>query len=518
MGTELGGRDMFPESFNQKEYESSNLSIQAFGKRLYKDQTVYEYLLEFLLVFCSPKEKIVNGERTEYRRELSFHKNNNQLQYYANPRIGLKRFIFFEKSKREGKFPIDRENYHNIKEMLKESIHIDGSGESEDFAAILQDAFYGFSAILKNRSWFAQSLLPIAPELIFCESIGNKGKRTKLALDAESNKTEKDFEFTQHSFMARGGELYYLSILLGLEGRKELREPLEKQLYQLVHAVGSLGQLGEFIQKKWEVHEGIQREKQMQKYVCDFIPKGYKRRAEYNCQELVNLLSASLNELDKIEYLGMGMMLQIFRMMHEQACIRAGIEEPVWLLDVSRGNKNIRKMSEQSFLEFGEALTAANIVGLQNIESIRSGAAKYKKYEPDETFEMKLKEDAEKNTFGVVKALGKEICFVVPKKGASERMTLSEDLISFLVMALLKPNQKVTLDTFYQKLYEHYGIVIGGKQSGLYSSQKHIGQNYEIDFRENEKGFLQLLRDSGYLRELSDATAIVMNPYEGNRI
>lgn len=507
---------MFPENFSQKEYESSNLSIQAFGKRLYKDQTVYEYLLEFLLVFCSPKEKIVNEERVEYKGALRFHKDCNHLQYYANPRIGLKRFIFFEKSKKEGKFPIDRENYQDMKEMLKESIHVEGSGEPEDFAGILQNALYGFSAILKNRSWFAQSLLPIAPELIFCESIGNKGKRTKLAKDTDPNKTEKDFEFTQHSFMARGGELYYLSILLGLEGKKELREPLERQLDQLVHAVGSLGQLGEFIQNKWEIQEGIQVEKQMQKYECDFIPKGYKRRAEYNCMELVNFLSVSLNELDKIEYLGMGIMLQIFRMMHEQACIRTGIEAPMWLLDVSGGNKNIRKMSEQSFLEFGEALVAANMAGLQNIDSIRAGTAQYKKYEENESFEMKLKEDAEKNTVGVVKALGKEICFIVPKKGASERMTLSEDLISFLVMGLLTPNQKVTLDTFYEKLYEHYGIVIGGKQSSLYCSQKHIQQNYEIDFRENEKGFLQLLRDSGYLRELSDATAIVINPYEGN--
>lgn len=518
MDTELGGSNMFPENYSQKDYASSNLSIQAFGKRLYKDQTVYEYLLEFLLVFCSPKEKIVTEKETAYIGELKFHKDSSNLQYYTNPRIGLKRFIFFEKSKKEGKFSIDRENYQDITKMLKESIYVEGNGEPEDFAAILQDAFYGFSAILKNRSWFAQSLLPIAPELIFCESIGNKRKRTGLSKNSEANDTEKKFEFTQHSFMARGGELYYLSILLGLEGREELREPLEKQLNQLVHAVGSLGQLGEFIQKKWEAQEGIQIEKQMQKYQCDFIPMGYKRRAEYNCKELVNLLSSALNELDKMEYLGMGMMLQIFRMMHEQACIRAGIEAPMWLLDVSGGNKNIRKMSEQSFLEFGEAIIAANIVGLENKENIWNGAAKYKKYELNEAFEIKLKEDAEKNTVGVVKALGKEIGFIVPKKGANERMTLSEDLVTFLVMALLKANQKVTLDTFYEKLYEHYGIVIGGKPGSLYCRQKHIEQNYEIDFRENEKGFLQLLRDSGYLRELSDATAIVVNPYEGNRI
>lgn len=504
---------MFPENFNQKEYEASNLSIQAFGKRLYKDQTVYEYLLEFLLVFCSPKEKTETEGGILWKGELSFHRDYAHLQYYANPRVGLKRFIFFDRSKKEGKFPIDRKNYEDITTMLKRVIHVDGNGESEEFVTILQDVFYGFSGVLNNRSWFAQSLLPIAPELIFCETVGNRGKRTKLTEEMKTNDTEKKFECTQHSFMARGGELYYLSILLGLENRPELREPLEKQLSGLVHAVDSLGHLGQFIQKKWETQEGIRGDDQMQKYRCDFIPKGYQRRAEYNCQELVNLLSTSFHELDKMEYLGIGMMLQIFRMMHEQACIRAGIEEyPMWLLDVSDGNKNIRKMSEQSYQEMGEALMAANNVGLKNIEQIQNGNASYQKYKLDRAFEMKLMKDAQENTVSLVKYLGKEIRFVVPRNGARERMTLSEDLVTFLILALLKPKQKVTLDTFYQKLYDHYGMVIGGRQSSLYCSQKHFGQNYEIDFRENEQGFLRLLRDSGYLRELSDATAIVINP------
>ena len=515
---------MFPRNYNEKEYKSSNLSIQAFGKRLYKDQTVYEYLLEFLLVFCSPKEKTEQDGTIQWSGELAFHKDSKNLEYYANPRVGLKRFIFFENSKNDGKFAIDRENYQDMIGMLKSFIHVDGEGEPEDFVKIIQEAFYGFSAILKNRSWFAQSLLPIAPELIFCETIGNKKERINLGKERETkdiktNDTEKKFECTRHSFMARGGELYYLSVLLGLEERKELRAPLERQLKQLVHAVDSLGRLGGVIQKKWEQQEDIQEEKQMQKYQCDFIPLGCKKRGAYQCEELVNFLSASLNELDKMEYLGMGMMLQIFRMMHEQACIRAEIKEkPLWLLDVSGGNKNIKKLSEQSYQEFTEALTAANIVGLKNIESIIEGNSRYRNCKSREDLEIKLMKDAEVNTVGVVKALGKEIRFIVPRTGARERMTVSEELVTFLVMALLKPNQKVTLDTFYQKLYEHFGIVIGGRQSSLYCKEKQIGQNYEIDFRENEQGFLQLLRESGYLRELSDATAIVINTYEGNGV
>ena len=503
---------MFPNC-DYEEIKKDNLAIQAFGKRLYADQTVYEYLLEFLLVYSSDKEKI-EGENVTYKGAYQFHKNLEELKYYANPRIGLKRFIFFDKSKKENRFLIDKKNYEEIVDILEKNI--EGTKDKRAIVEMIQDSFYGFSAVLKSRSWFAQSLLPVAPELIFTESIGEKSVRGRLKYQQEPlNDTEKKFQFSRHSFMARGGEVYYLHLLQGLQKRGELRERLEKYLGKLVHAVDSLGKLGAFIQDKWEQQEDIISEEQIRIYECAYIPKGYERRSGYSCEELVNFLSTSMNELDKIEYLGIGMMLQIFRMMYEQAHLRIGEDRmPLWLIDVSQGNKNIKTLAEQSFITFKETILAANNVGLCNLNDIKE-TKNYKKYSNEEQ-ELKLMKDAEKHTTALVNRLGKEIKLMIPLRGGKERMTFSEEIVTFLVTALLKPSQKVTVDTFYKKLFEHFGIVIGSRYAREYCRENRMTQNYEIDFKENEQGFLKLLKNCGYLRELSDATAIVFNPYEGD--
>ena len=224
-----------------------------------------------------------------------------------------------------------------------------------------------------------------------------------------------------------------------------------------------------------------------------------------------------------MEYLGPGMMLQIFRMMYEQAQIRAKGDEqkPLWLVDVSKGNKNIRNLAQQSLDIYKETIEAANNIGLENFQDI---SKKYeKKAEKNESYrgkelEFKLMKDAQKDTTGLINKIGKEIKLLMPISGAKARMTLSEEMITFLVTALLEPMQKVTVDTFYELLFEHFGMVIGTRYEKEYYAFLGIEQNYEMDFKENEKGFLRLLKDCGFLRELSDATAIVVNPYERDEI
>lgn len=63
---------MFPKC-DYEEIKKDNLSIQAFGKRLYADQTVYEYLLEFLLVYSSDKEK-TEGKKLHIKVHFNFIK------------------------------------------------------------------------------------------------------------------------------------------------------------------------------------------------------------------------------------------------------------------------------------------------------------------------------------------------------------------------------------------------------------------------------------------------------------
>ena len=83
--------------------------------------------------------------------------------------------------------------------------------------------------------------------------------------------------------------------------------------------------------------------------------------------------------------------------------------------------------------------------------------------------------------------------------------------MKYFVLSLVKPNSKITFDRFLEKLYKNYGIVIGYEEL-LQADERYLTQ--DISFLNNNKLDLQrMLKDIGFLRELSDSTSIVENPY-----
>lgn len=81
-------------------------------------------------------------------------------------------------------------------------------------------------------------------------------------------------------------------------------------------------------------------------------------------------------------------------------------------------------------------------------------------------------------------------------------------------MALIAPEEKMTLNMFLSKLYDHYGIVIGPDEyRKSIESNAVLESSLASSFSENEVTFQNFLKETGFLRELSDATSIVINPY-----
>lgn len=122
--------------------------------------------------------------------------------------------------------------------------------------------------------------------------------------------------------------------------------------------------------------------------------------------------------------------------------------------------------------------------------------------------------EAKKNSIDILRVRGKEIQCIIPPTGGNERFTLSEDVTRFLVLALIKPGQKMTLDMFLNKLYEHFGLVIGPVEYSRYAKENpELDESLASSFIDNSNAFQEFLKNSGFLRELSDATSIVENPY-----
>ena len=94
------------------------------------------------------------------------------------------------------------------------------------------------------------------------------------------------------------------------------------------------------------------------------------------------------------------------------------------------------------------------------------------------------------------------------------RFTLQENILKFLVVSIIKPGGKLTLTTFIEKLYEHFGIIIGRNEYKKAMEDLIVEPISDFScFDENEKALSEMLKRCNFLRDLSDATSIVENPY-----
>lgn len=523
-------KNVFPKEPDKKDYiiQQQNLQIQAYGRRITKDQTVPEYLLEFLLVFISENKNLIGFDK--------FYRDGNDIDctYTVNPNIGLKRFIFFENSKLENRYNIDKSAYEKLKDLLKDKIESEIYNK-EDVLAIIQELFYGFSAVTKNRGWFAQSLMPICKEVIFPEAMGKKGDRQKLdyeqVIKADSHEAnnlyiDKKFQFTEYNFMAKGGEVYYLHLMQYLENDSQMKKRIQKNIFRLIEAYPELSILSNWIINIWnqflcEISNktiGKVEETLKQNMNWVWIPNRYKRRSKYSAQEVDNLLLCEASEFEKMDLLNVGIVMQILRMMVESAKIISDETDdkinnsigPMWLIHVSSESnldKKIKKLAVESYKQvewYMEDAIAKILIDCKDIEP--------KKTKKKKSDLLRIK-DANEDSFKLLRKLGKDIGLIIPLKGDNMRFSIDDSVIRFLVLSLIKPESKVTLNTFLNRLYEHYGIVIGPVEYELYAKENNIEEGDISFLNDNLMEFQKLLRNNGFLRELSDATSIVENTY-----
>lgn len=491
----------FPE--NVKPDSRATLATYIYGNRFHADQTLVEYLIEFLLVFCAEKDG-PNG------RKLCFHDPNSKdvLFYTVEPRIGLKRFIFFDKSKKNDVATVDKTAYQELIKALSEKIEDADEEEKVEFLESLQDLFHGYAVVLRKRTWCAQAMLPICPEVIFCEAMPKKKERATLKWDELKNDPEKVnriddlFDFDKRNFLARGGELYYLHILQGLQNSPKNQERLEKLLRELLVIQGKkMSEIASFIQSTWEETMGYE-DSPKHKLRLAYIPESaYKNVANDSVDELVNYLSCSMHPVKKVELLSKGVMLQVLRMLSVATTNYLGKKRECWVIDMKGMTEEIvKKIASSGFRRVEDSFVTA--LGHKSIELSETDIDK----------RMQEVRKARKDSLDIFRSKGKELQCIIPTSGPYERFALPEDSIRFLVLALVKPSEKMTLDMFLSKLYEKYRIVIGPAEYKIMATNDDNA--LANSFLENKLAFQEFLKATGFLHELSDATSIVVNPYD----
>lgn len=494
--------ETFPK-WLEKEYEKAKdngpLSTLIFGNRFKSDQTLYEYLIEFLLVFVSAKNEDLNTGKMKFH-DLSV---DNKLYYWVEPRMALRRFIFFDKSKKKWSIPEDAIAYQEMINLIVDKMDISDKEEAKEYVENIQDLFHGYAAVVRNRFWGAQTLLPICPEFVLCGVDPTESKRRKnVKWEKEPQSLDEYFDFTRHNFLSRGGELYYLHLLQALSINKNNQIILEDLLNDLMNnQCQKISKLADFVQESWEKQYSIN--KITQRMEVSYIPaSGYKECGSYSVDELISYLNCKLHPITRIEILAKGVMLQIMRMMSFRVVDYLGKEPLTWIVDMKGVTTDtVKKLAHDSFRNIeSDFMTAIN--KMANETSVGADQR------------MKKVREARINSLDIFKNKGKELQCIIPISGPFERFTLSEDIIRFLVLSLVKPGDKMTLNMFLEKLYTNYRIVIGPEEYKKSLKNSSMGSSLVNSFSENVLAFQCFLRDTGFLRELSDATSIVVNPYE----
>ena len=131
---------MYPKMLDYQNNERISLQSFLFGHRIKPQQTLYEYLIEFLIVAMS--EKTIAGQQTNEMFPVSEQLIGSQIDYMPVSNMGLKRFIFFENSRIDTRADIDKQAYQKCCELIAEHISVeDSSFRKEDCMFILKKIY-----------------------------------------------------------------------------------------------------------------------------------------------------------------------------------------------------------------------------------------------------------------------------------------------------------------------------------------------------------------------------------------
>lgn len=509
-------------NINGSSADKTNSAIRLYGRRFYKDQTPVEYLAEFLLVFGSPKLKDGAGE---YCFEI-LPDQGGSYGYWPMDRIALKLFAFFPTSKLETRHTVHREAYLKAIQILRDAV--EGSSDQKDETIrLIQSLLGGFVGVAKNRTWVTYSFLPASKALLGRELDWLHSAAKKDAELTDWADAKKHFATDRHNFMARGGELLFLQLanLFSEPAAPELLKMMQRFEYR---------HIGDFSisERKRRVQLGLRAiledairplndlvsmiEARLSSFTLQddgkvaslgWAPSASRTEALLFAVEIDNICSLSLSSLEKLDLLQTlccihvlrSLCFQARRVAHDEGDTFGFCGNYTWIASDPEGPSGspIRQMSQASVSRIEALLYRV----LRNKQFAGKGASSA---------------EADKHGFQIFRKISKEIGLMIPIKGPGQRFSLNPRLVRFLVAALVRPGEHLPLDKFYDRVFAHFGVALGGhplaealKWSGAVGHQKSYGVDVSTGWIE------ETLQQGGFLIELSDAVSIVHNP-DGN--
>lgn len=539
------------------------VAARIWGHRLRTGQHWMEYMLEFLSVLSGFKYQLGQGlaERA--------HEADYQQEYRVPTRLGLRRFVFYDERER-ARDPRDSLAVAELRQRLQLLVQRNG-GHGEDLLDQVRSLLRSFSAVEKNRSWFAKTLFPVHESFLLWE--GQRARASRAAPPAQLQLADLDegLEFTTRNFFARGGELYYLLVSAGTEGRPDLRAAIGDKIKRLLTQHNqTLGQIAEAIDSTWSTISALDQPPQTTGvgWILDPACALYRQLAD----DLDTFLDNHLDSLECLELLAHLIGFQIISYIYHRAhpASNADLHDAGSCLELCRPTLLIDLLGEQDggvvrsqsaalfreqddlqlrrarafvaqkvrewhglyagqddalaqvaeeaelFFQLGQTRSKGKYAAaLREIAAAYAatdnGAAQQMERYAETLFEA-LHNEFRKNFLGVHRKIGLAIGLVAPRTGAQLRFVLGDTLLKTLVLATLAPDAPpLPFGLFLEQLYVSYGLVIGpgeARASGLIGRLR-INEEY---YARNRDALLNRMQRAGLVTQYSDATALVRRP------
>jgi len=525
--------------------EDRNPAIRLFGRRFFADQTVPEYLVEFLLVAAS--EKRIAGEtkiisifpESELLRSWPA---NVTLEYAPKAHLNLKLFAFLGASRLDSRHSTHRQHYRELvtKYMGQGRLSVSGDVHGPDVLRTLENLFLGFQGIGAQRTWCAASFLPVTRGLLACESIWQETKATANGV-TDWFRALQFFSHTQQVFLARGGELLYLQLCnllrkdeptvrqwandagIALAKReadpRKLRDALEGALSASLDACPpTVGKLAEFLDIDVDPETSQETDytngSQPRWATCGWCPEESWQESLLFALEVLRVCEAVIDPIERIELLEFACAMQVLRALCAQSSRQTGSDTQgrdgagpmgfVWVLSDPRGDELVVKQISRRNLNAVQRLIHAAIRRPEFATDFHGLT--------DEQI-AKIYKDADRG-YGhkLFMTLGKRIGLIVPRRGSGARFVLSEKLLRYLVLALIRPGERVTYDTFKDLLFAHYGMAVDDRRISSACEWTGTARLTSLG-RKSDGWLLDMLNASGVLINLSDSCSLVANSF-----
>lgn len=516
--------------------ENDNPAIRLYGRRFYKDQTDIELLAEFLLVFVSPKT--VGGRKKTWQEafpdaqaiaELAGSGAESGLAYHPKPRLILKLFSFLGSSKVETRHPCHGKKFESVVEQLKARIDPSGKIGRDEVLRLLEQVMVGFVGVAQNRTWCTHSFLPVSANLIASETIWSPTDARREKISSWDEAVSKGiFKYTAYDFMARGGEVLFLQLLnlfrhLETNEFKDFRNRIghDQQLSETLPTdlqngirdfLGKMPYISDLAAWIESVDSDVASNAKDLKTRCGWIPVSTWPESYLFAYELVNLLRAGIDPLEKLELLKLCAVFQVLRTLSAQAArvcdtdlsVYSHLSGPlgfVWLVTAPETSERpLKQASQKNFAKIQEIIFKAvrkndSLVGPSTV------ARKKDRFKA-----------ADEQSMDLFAKLGKKIGLIIPWKGSGTRFTLNEKLLRYLTLSIVAPGQRMTLTSFQKNLFNHYGLSIAGEQLRKGVKWTLANQDISVPYAE-QQWFEDALKASGFLIPLSDAVSMIHNPF-----